>query len=492
MATNTEKAVRGISSQAIVTVCLGLFEILSFSIMSRLLSQEDFGYYAAISAIVTVFASFSETGIGAAIVQIKDLHQRYIDSAFTLSLIIGLLLTTSLLFSADLLARTIVDEKMVIPLRLMSITLLLNCLTSINNSILQRRLQFFSIGLVNLSSLVITTIVAVILALKGFGYYAILVRAVLSSILTFLLSLLLARPRYSILIDRQSFKSIFGFSGWLMASVFFRNLSSQIDKVLMPKLMSVSQLGAYTRPKDFIGQISTKLNGIFDTALFPVLSTIQDDEGALQRAFKRSLFFLNILATVVFIAFAFNSDLILRVFFGQDWVYLSTVFIILSAGVLFNADGRLADCFLRSLGLTKQQFIFRVIEAILKIIAFVIGVHWGLVGVTVAVVSADIIVRVCKMVYVSFRMRLKVAIVFNVLLSSWRFLIVVLPLCYLSHLLLPRTMIGDIANLFIFSLIIGFVFLFLPSLVGKQYKDEFHERIIIFLKRKQNDKRISN
>ena len=70
---NTSKAVRGMSSQTLVTLILGIVEIVSFSIMSRLLSQSDFGYYAAISAITIVFTSFSETGIGSAIIQRKEI-----------------------------------------------------------------------------------------------------------------------------------------------------------------------------------------------------------------------------------------------------------------------------------------------------------------------------------------------------------------------------------------------------------------------------------
>ena len=67
--TNSQKVLKGISSQTFVTILLGGVELISFSIMSRLLTKEDFGYYAAITAITTVFASFSETGIGSAIVQ---------------------------------------------------------------------------------------------------------------------------------------------------------------------------------------------------------------------------------------------------------------------------------------------------------------------------------------------------------------------------------------------------------------------------------------
>ena len=92
---NTSKAIKGMSSQTLVTIVLGVVEIVAFSIMSRLLTQEDFGYYAAITAVTVVFASFSETGIGAAIIQRKEINQRYIDNAFTLSFIFGAIISST-------------------------------------------------------------------------------------------------------------------------------------------------------------------------------------------------------------------------------------------------------------------------------------------------------------------------------------------------------------------------------------------------------------
>ena len=89
---NTSKAVKGMSSQTLVTVLTGVVEVVSFSIMSRLLTKEDFGYYAAISAVLAIFKSLSETGIGSAIIQRKKPDSKFINNAFTINLFFGLFL----------------------------------------------------------------------------------------------------------------------------------------------------------------------------------------------------------------------------------------------------------------------------------------------------------------------------------------------------------------------------------------------------------------
>ncbi len=482
--TNTQKVAKGVSSQTIITIVLGLVEIVSFSIMSRLLSQEDFGYYAAITAVTTIFATFSETGIGSAIVQQKSLTKQYLNNAFSLSLLFGVVISLILFVSAGFVSNLVADTSMTNALRLMSITLLCNCLTSVNVSVLHRKLEFFKIGAINLIALVLSVAAAIILALQGYGYYAIIARAVLVSIVTFVLSLILCKTSYKIEFDTSVIRGIFSFSGWLMASALFRNLAHQIDKLMMPRLLSVNALGAYNRPKDFVESISTRLNGIFDSALFPVLSGVQDKKDVLRSAFRRSLSLMNIFALMLTLAFFFNSRLIIRIFFGMQWLDLKVVMMVISCSLLFNIDGRLADCFLRSLAMTKQQFFFRIFETVLKIIGVLIGFKWGVLGVASSIVITNFISKLVKILFVSRKLDIECKECCRLIVSSWRFAIIIIIVCGISMYMLPNTWGGDVLLAVIFSISALIIFIFTPSIVGVQYRDEIHVKIMSFIRNK--------
>ena len=474
------------SSQTVVTIVLGLVEIVSFSIMSRLLTQEDFGYYAAITAITTIFASFSETGIGSAIVQQKELTKRFVDNAFTISLIFGSFISLLLLTLAGPLSRYVADESMMVPLMLMSGTLLLHCLTSVNTSIMHRKLQFLRIGSIRLIALVVTTIIAIWLAYKGFGYYAILTKAILTSVITYILSLIMCNTRFGLALDGATFKKIFSFSGWLMASVAFRNLAHQIDRLMMPRLLSVTSLGAYNRPKDFVEQISSKVSGIFDSALFPVLSGIQDNIQALTSSYRRSMYVMNMFALLLSLAFMFNSDLIIRIFFGEQWLYLRPVLCVVSFSILFNFDGRLADCYLRSLAMTKQQFLFRVLETVLNIIGVFVGSKWSIIGVAIGVLITNSISKLIKIIFVGIRVDIKPSQTMGIILSSWRYALLLLPVCIAAFFLLPFSWVGDLIMASVFVLMICLIFLFMPGFVGREYKEEVFVKVKSFVLNRLN------
>ena len=88
----SDKFIRGISIQTLVSISNAITQVIVFAILSRLLSREDFGYYAALMGITLIFYAISDAGIGSAVIQKKELEAHYESTAFTLSLILGLLI----------------------------------------------------------------------------------------------------------------------------------------------------------------------------------------------------------------------------------------------------------------------------------------------------------------------------------------------------------------------------------------------------------------
>ncbi len=484
MSGTTQKVIKGISTQTVVTIALGVVEIVSFSIMSRLLSQKDFGYYAAITAVAVIFQSLSETGIGSAIVQKKELDKKYINCAFSLSLILGIIIAGLLCLTSGFIADFVADQTMANPLRIFSLTLICSCLSSVNISLLQRNLKFLQIGLIHFFALIITTIVAVILALKGMGYYAILTKAVLQSILVLIISSFAVKIRYSFIFDKNEYKKIFGFGGWLMFSAVFRNIANQTDRLLMTSLFSIETLGLYTRPKEFIYTITGKCNSIFDSVLFPVLSTLQDDKEKLQLSFHNTLYFLNIMAMLIALIFFCNSELIIRTFFGEEWLHVNTLFMVLSFYPILLINGRMSDCFLRSLALTKQQFFFRIGQFVFAIVFILIGYRWGIIAVALSIMLSYGCITSIKILFVMKKLQLNIYNCVVIFLHSFRYCLFVFPIYFICYYFVPHSMFGNIITAIVFALTISLLFLVFPKLIGKKYNNEGYIKIKSFLKKR--------
>ena len=70
----TQTLFKGLSVQTLVTITMGVLELIFFAVMSRLLTKADFGYFAALSGIMAIFMSISEAGLGSSVIQKKNAY----------------------------------------------------------------------------------------------------------------------------------------------------------------------------------------------------------------------------------------------------------------------------------------------------------------------------------------------------------------------------------------------------------------------------------
>lgn len=474
---NTKKVIKGISSQTIVTMASGIEGIVYFSIMSRLLSREDFGFYAAISAVTVIFNSISDAGIGTALIQRKEMTEDYKNTAFTLSVIISSFVALVLVAMSGLLARLVVGEHLKYPLMIMASTIFFNGLISVNLSWMRRHLHFLRSGIIMLVSHVVSSVLAIYLAWKGYGFIAIIFKVVSASFFILIISYFYVYTKFRFVLKREYVKSILNFGGWLTASVVINNISSQIDRLLMSRLISVEALGAYNRPKEFILRIGSRINGIFDTALFPVLSGIQDNNEKLRNAFNRSQYSMNLSSMALTLVFICNSELLIRLFFGEEWMDLKPLFQIISLSLLFNINGRLGDCYLRSLGLVRQQFNLRSFELVLGIVCVMIGFRYGILGVAVGFLLANIILITIKTLYLARRLQIPNSEIIQNVIGGWAYGLYFIPLIVIQYIILPNTWFMNILSACVFLLFLGILFLVYPNLIGKHYQEEIYCKI---------------
>lgn len=469
---NKTNLVKGVSSQTLITIAVGVLNIVSFAFFSRLLSKEVFGYFAALNAVITIFQGISEAGLGSAVIQRKNFSLNYFSTAFTLSLIISLILSVLLFVLASPLALLVSDETLINPLRIVSILLVFNSIDSIGRAAMMRKLEFLRYGFIQIISYVLSYGIGIYLAYIGYGLNSLVAAAVLNAIFTCILIFSSDVKIPKLHIDRKDCKQIVSFGGWLTASVLINQLTQQLDKLVLSKWLSVVQLGAYSRPSGFIGTISDRFNGIFDTVLFPILSKIQDDKSKIKSSFLEAISLLNSFSVVMAAVFFFNAELIIQIFFGNEWLDITYVFRIISVGVVLMIDARLMDCFFRSLALVKLNFYLRLICMFIMLGALYIGSTYGIVGVAYSVVIANAIAILIKMSFLCRNIKLSF---FRVIVEFVKSLKPAMLLCFFGVLYLVtanRSMFW-INLLFgvIFGGLIVLEFVIYPNLVSKRYEN---------------------
>ncbi len=466
---NTHAFFKGVSVQSIFTIILGILEILVFSIMSRLLTKTDFGYYAVLTGVTIVFTSISNAGIGSALIQRKNPSREFTSCAFTLCCITSIFMTSIFFMTAPLFAGFIGEEDLVFSFRLMAITLLVCSINSYGISVLYKRMDFKHAGMLKIAAYVISSVIGIYLATKGHGAMALVIMLILRDLLTtlFLYAFYVNIPKFGI--NKKDAKEILSFGGWLTLGVIASNISGQLDKFFLPRWLSVQTLGAYNRPSGFVANITNHLNNIFDSVLFPSLSSIQDDILKVKVTFLRATSLLNTFAVVLFLMFFLNAEIIIRIFFGEKWIDLVPVLQIISFGTLFVMANTLADCFYRGLNFVKIGFYIRFIGCFVCLLFIYVGCKFGIQGVAIALLLYNSILVLVKIVILCKKVNLSIFEVVKTWTLSWKHAVLPFTLGLVFFLLDTSSIWDNIALLICFLVILFIEFIFFPQMVSREY-----------------------
>ena len=469
---NREKVYKGFASQSFVTLVYGLLGLVYFSFMSRLLTKEEFGLYAVVTALLAIIESLSEAGLGSAIIQKKDASPTYVNTAFSLSVVLGSLFAIlAYVFAPSLSALTIASHVLIKPIRLMSIGIFLYSLISVVRATYMRRLNFLKYGLIQILVYILSAVVGIFLAYSHYGIYAPLIAILINQFGLTITLYLIARFRPRFEINAHDAKEIVSYSGWLTGSVIVRVINDQVDKLVMPRLLSVTLLGTYNRPAGFVNQLSAQFFGIFDTILFPILSGVQDDKVKIRVAYKQICSLLILVSMTLAYCLMLLSDVMIDIFLGNQWDNLETLLQVISLGLVFSAYRRIADCFFRSLGFMKDYFLFRCLASVVTIVSVVIGCRFGLYGVAWAIIVSKLIDAVTRISYLNVRIGFSVNEFFKIILNTG-----IIPTLFFSIAYFFKMHLGvnSIICFIVFFILFCLVAIFKPLWLGDVYYNQVY------------------
>lgn len=483
----TNKTMKGIHSQTAIVVIKGVLSLVYFAIMSRLLTPDDFGYFALITAVTSILNSLSEAGLGSSVIQKKNIDRDFASTAFTLSLCLGLSFTILLfLFSRQFSDLVCGGDDLTVAFRIMSVTIFIQAANNVTWALYMRKLDFFKFGILQACSDFLSYLVGIAFALNDFGYYSIVAAVVANQLFLTIILIILKKYDFKILIVRAYIKEIVGYGGWLTAAVIVRNLTNEIDKIIIGRLLPISDLGAVNRPQGFVSRISSQVNGIFDTVLFPIISSIQEDEKKIAIAYTKIVTMVVTLSLLLAACISLGSKIIIDIFFGSQWEHLRPVLVIFALALMIHGFSRIADSFFRSLGIVKRYFVARLINWIIFVSAVVLGCRFGIIGVSISMVTGSILSCVIKYMMQKSAVHIYTLSLLKTIARNVCFILTVFAISFFTMDYIPY---GAYINLFIFIFIICSSMFVFPQLYGNVFREIVIDRYIAKIKLKTGSHR---
>lgn len=351
---------------------------LAFSaVLARLLTPEDYGIVAVTVVFTTFFSLFADMGIGAGIIQNKELTQDDINSIFTFSIKLGFLLCVIFaLFSYPM--SLFYKDSVYIPVGIfLSVSLFFSTLNMVPNAILLKEKKFMSIGIRTVILCISSGIIGILFAFLGFKYYALVLQTILNSFLTFLWNYISTKPKVVKKVNKESLSKIKNYSSFLFAFNIINYFSRNSDNLLISKFIGTAPLGHYDKAYKLMCYPTQNLTHVITPVLHPILSEHQNDKQYIYEKYLQIIKILSLCGIFIMVFCFFASDEIIRLLFGEKWIPAVPCFKFMSISIWAQRITSSSGSIFQSLGNSKMMFISGTLNAVLTVISIILGLIEG-------------------------------------------------------------------------------------------------------------------
>jgi O-antigen/teichoic acid export membrane protein len=376
-----EKAVRGGLARVAAQGATFLLRIGSLMVLARLIDPKDFGLVGMVTAFTGILNLFRDFGLGTAAVQNETVTDDQISNLFWLNVVFGLTLAVVTVALAPLIVTFYHEPRLFSLTMVLATGLLFNALGVQHSAILQRNMQFTALSVISVVSIAVSSILAIVMAKLGFGYWALVAMAISNPLISTFGLWVVARwiPR----LPRRGagLRSMMRFGATITLNSVVVYLAYNMEKVLLGRFWGANAIGIYGRAYQLVNVPTDNLNSAAGEVAFSTLSRIQNEPKRLRSYFLRG-YSLIVCFTIpiTVIAAIFAKDLI-AVLLGPKWQEAVPIFRLLAPTIAIFAMINPFGWLLLAIGKVKRSLNIAFVIAPLVMAGYICGLPYGPKGV---------------------------------------------------------------------------------------------------------------
>ena len=352
-------------------------QLVLTAVLARLISPAQFGVASIVTVITAFFVTFSDAGIGAAIIQFDDLTERDFGALFCFSSVLGACLAGTFFLASGPVAAFYGDPTLASLCRVASLTLFFATLNMVPNGVMLREKRFRQVGARLICSTVFSGVCAVALALAGAGPLAVVLQATIMAASDLALNLHArplreVNPHFSRPLGRVFSYSAFQF-GFNAINYFNRSLAN----LVIGRALGTTPLGNYDKAYKLTTYPMTAFSSVVGSVIQPFMARHQDDPDAIFDCFMRVEKVVSLVAAPVATVFFCAPAEVVGLMYGPQWAAAVEPFRFLGVSVYFQMLGNPTGPFFQSLGRTDMLFRQGLVNTCLTVGGLVVGIAMG-------------------------------------------------------------------------------------------------------------------
>ncbi len=376
-------------------------------VLARLLSPHDFGIANLSSVLLAVVLPLTDIGIAQGLISgAEDDLSATARTAFWLVIALGGGLYALGAGLSGVIAQFFGEPDLGPVLVVTNLSIVVYATSRIPSALLERELLYSRKVMPEVVGSIAYSVIAIVLAFLKFGYWSIVIATVARSAIISAGLFVITRWRPGISFDVKVARELISYARVLFASSMLRLAYTNVDNMIVGKVLGVTALGYYAMAYNLGNLLATQIAGAVGTGLFPAYSRMLPDKERVRKTMLTILRYTGLAITPLTICGIITVPYLIPIVIGPKWVPMTTALqVILIYGWLRTVAPIYWTLMLVE-DMRRDTLLINLVSlAVALAVAYPVVTRWGFVGIAVEFTLLEV-VRTIWMA-VAIRIRLK-------------------------------------------------------------------------------------
>ncbi|MCL2425492.1 MAG: lipopolysaccharide biosynthesis protein [Oscillospiraceae bacterium] len=360
-------------------------------ILGRIIAPEVFGIIAIIAVITSFIDVFIRSGFGKSLIQKENADDIDFSTVFYLTTAISIVAYVLLYFTAPIIANFFEHPQIVPTLRLMSLPMLISGLNIVQIAYASRNMLFDSFFWATLGAVIISSAVAITLAIAGYGIWTLVVHHLVGAVVSTIILWFTLKWRPKLVFSVQRMKNLYSYGWKLLVSNVVHNAYKQLRTLLIANYYSSADVAYFTRGRSFPALIADNSSRAISSVIFPAISKKQKSTETVKKMVRQSVSVTSYLIWPMMIGLAIIAEPLVLLLLTEIWIEavpFLQIACIYFALLPFNETSTQA---INAIGRSDITLKLKIIKTVIGIGILLLVVRHGILIIALSTIPTSII-----------------------------------------------------------------------------------------------------
>lgn len=391
------KVIAGLSWKFAERITAQSVSFIVSTALARILTPDDYGVVAIVLIFISLANVFLSNGFNTGLIQKKDAKNIDFSTTFYCTLAISIVLYVILFISAPFIANFYNNQLLSPIIRVLGIKLPITAFNSVQQAYVARNMLFKRFFFSTLFGTLISGIIGIILALNGFGAWALVAQYLINSTVDTLVLFLTISWKPKLLFDRVSAKRLFSYSWKITAGAMMNELYNECRSLIIGRLYPPADLAYYNKGNQFPSLIVVNVETSISSVLFPAMSNYSDDQTRVKQMTRRAIRLSSFIMWPLMSGLAMVANPFISILLTDKWLFCVPFLQLACVNYMFQPINSANMQAIKAIG---KSDVYLKLEIIKKIMAIMILLFVMQLGVYAIAISAVVITLICTILNV--------------------------------------------------------------------------------------------